>query len=174
MQSYRFSPIKSEKELFEAINHIHFIGHSMLKQILGYLLPVAGNIGVFCHYEDEFKFLTEIRKELTDIDDNWNQKYFRLFKPIIIPAKDDIHETTYTYLYVRRPEVEHPHVGDVDFYLEPEKYKELKQAVKSGKISKGIKGFERPDLDLLRLYDTDTDVSAFIGSYQMSDVTKNN
>lgn len=174
MKLFRFSPIKSEEELFEAIKHIHFVGHRMCKQILGHLLPVAGNIGVFCHYDDEFKFLTEIRKKLTDIDDNWNQKYFRLYKPIVIPAKNEIPKTTYTYLYVRRPEVEHPHVGDVDFYIEPKKYKKLKQSVKSGKASKGIKIFERPDLDLLRLYDPDTDVSAFIGSEKMSEIVDKN
>ena len=172
MKPYRFSPMKSKKELFEAIKYIHFACHRLCKQNLGYLLPVSGNIGVFCHYEDEFERLIKTRKELTDINDNWNQKYFRLHKPIIIPAKDDKPNTTYSYLYIRKPEVGHPNLGDVDFYLEPKKYKQLKQSVLSGKITKGIKLFERPDLDLLRLYDPESDVSAFVGSYQMSKVAK--
>lgn len=174
MKLYRFSPIENKAELFEAISYIHFAAHRLLQQNLGYLLPVSGNIGVFCHYEDEFERLTKIRKELTDESDNWNQKYFRLYKPIIIPAKGDVSETTYTYLYIRKPEVAHPNVGDVDFYLEPDKYKELKQSLSSGKVIKGLKIFERPDLDLIRLYDPNIDVSAFVGTHQMSEIARLN
>ncbi len=170
MKLYRFSPIKNEDQLFKAIEYIHFQSHKLCLQNLGYLLPVAGNIGVFCHYEDEFEQLIKIRKELTDLLNNWNQKYFRLHKPIIIPAKNDIPETTYTYLYIRKPEVSHPHVGDVDFYLEPNKYQELKQSLLSGKVIKGVKILERPDLDLIRLYDPNIDVSAFVGSYKLEEV----
>lgn len=169
MKPYRFSPIENKMELFEAIRYIHFAAHRLLKQNLGYLLPISGNIGVFCHYGDEFERLTKIRKELTDESDNWNQKYFRLFKPIVIPGKNSVPETTYTYLYIRKPELVHPNVGDVDFYLEPDKYKELKQSLLSGKVIKGVKIFERPDLDLIRLYDLDIDVSVFVGTYQMTD-----
>jgi len=169
MITYRFSPIKSKKELLEAIDYIHFVGHRMCKQILGYLLPVAGNIGVFCHYEDEFKLLTEIRKELTDINDNWNQKYFRLHKPIVIPAQGGVPETTYTYLYIRKPDPNHSHVGDADFYLEPKKYKKLKESLLAGKKIIGAGVFERPDLDLIRLSDPNSDVSAFVGSKTMAE-----
>lgn len=167
---YRFSPIKNKEKLFEAIRYIHFEAYRLLKQNLGYLLPVSGNIGVFCHYEEEFERLIKIRNELTDLSDNWNLKYYRLHKPIVIPADHDIPKTTYTYLYIRKPDPAHPHVGDVDFYLEPDKYKELKQSLLFGKAIKGVKIFERPDLDLIRLYDPNSDVSAFVGSYRMEEV----
>lgn len=170
MGIFRFSPIKDKAQLFRAIEYIHFESHRLCKQNLGYLLPVSGNIGVFCHYEEEFERLTKIRKELTDLFDHWNQKYFRLYTPIIIPARNNIPATTYTYLYIRKPDPDHPHVGDVDFYLEPDKYKELKQSLLSGKAIKGVKIFERPDLDLIRLYDPNSDVSAFVGSYRMEEV----
>ena len=170
MAVFRFSPIKDKSELFKAMEYIHIECHRFLKQNLGYLLPVAGNIGVFCHYEDEFSRLIEIRKELTDVNNNWNQKYFKLHKPIVFPAKNDIPQTTYTYLYIRKPELSNAKVGDVDFYLESEKYKELKQSLLSGKITKGLKLFERPDLDLIRLYDPNFDVSSFIGSYVLEEV----
>ena len=104
MMQFRFSPIKDKAQLFKAIEYIHFESYRLCKQNLGYFLPVAGNVGVFCHYEDEFDRLTKIRKELTDLNDNWNQKYFRLYKPIIISAKNGVPETTYTYLYIRKPD----------------------------------------------------------------------
>ncbi len=173
MKSFRFSPIKDKTELLKSIEYIHFEAHKMCKQNLGYLLPVAGNIGVFCHYQDEFERLIKIRKELTDININWNQKYFRLYKPIVIPAKNGIPNTTYRYLYIRKPDEDTPNVGDVDFYLEPDKYIELKQNVIAGKFEKGLRIFERTDLDMIRIFDQDIDVSAFITSYNLEEVTTN-
>lgn len=98
MKLYRFSPIKTKSEMLKAIAHIHFSCYKLCKQILGEYLPVAGNIGIFCHYDNEYEFLTNIRKELTDASDNWNQKYFRLYESVIIPAKGDIPKTIYTHL----------------------------------------------------------------------------
>jgi len=172
MKSFRFSPIRNIAELFKAIEYIHFESFRICKQNLGYLIPVAGNIGVFCHYEDEFERLIKIRKELTDLANNWNQKYFRLHKPIVISAKNDVPKTTYTYLYIRKPDSSKHQVGDMDFYLKPDKYKELKQSLLSGETMKGVKLFERPDLDLIKLYDPNSDVVAFIGSYELSKITK--
>src|SRR3989344_5411611 len=131
MNSFRFSPIKNKTGLFEAIKYIHFESYRICKQNLGYYLPVAGNIGVFCHFEDEFERLIKIRKERTDLSDNWNKKYFKLYKPIIIPAANNIPETIYTYLYIRQPDSSLSLVGDLDFYLEPNKYKDLKQLLLS-------------------------------------------
>jgi len=172
MKLFRFSPIKNKKELFEVIIYLHFESFRLLRQNLGYILPVSGNVGIFCHYEDEFERLIEIRKELTDLHDNWNQKYFRLYKPTIISAKGNIPEATYTHLYIRKPEAAHPNVGDIDFYLEPKKYGELKESLLSGKVIKGVRIFERPDLDLIRLSDPKSDVSVFVGMYQMSKVAR--
>jgi len=115
MKLYRFSPIKSQEELFETIKHIHLECYKLCKQSFDKYLPNAGNIGVFCHYEDEYEYLTDLRKKLTESSDNINQKYFRLHRPIVIPAKDDVPETTYTYLYIRRPDPYRSQVGDVVF-----------------------------------------------------------
>ncbi len=62
MKLYRFSPIKNQAKLEEAIQHIHFACFQLCKQALGRYLPVAGNVGVFCHYDDEYAYLTELRK----------------------------------------------------------------------------------------------------------------
>jgi len=172
MKLYRFSPIKSKKELFEAIKHIHFECYRLCKQSFDKYLPNAGNIGVFCHYDDEYDYLTKVRKELTEASDNVNQKYFRLHKSITIPAKDDVPETTYTFLYIRKPDSYRHHVGDVDFYLEPKKYEELKQAMLTGKKVKGARVFERPDLDMIELYDPDIDALGYVSTEKMSEAVR--
>ncbi len=161
--------LKNEAQLFKIIEDIHFKCHKLCKQTYGDFLPVAGNIGVFCHDEEEYERLVKIRKELTNLEDNWNQKYFRLYKPIVILAKNGIPKTTYTYLYIRKPEKLNNHIGDVDFYLEPSKYKKLKKSILSGKVIKGVEVFNRPDLNLIRLYDLSYDVSAFIGQKNMEE-----
>lgn len=169
MKLYRFSPIKSEQELLEAIKHIHFACFELCKQSFGKYFPVAGNMGVFCHYDDEYKFLTELRKKLTEESDNVNQKYFRLHNPVIIPARGDVPETTYTFLYIRKPDPYRFHAGDVDFVLEEEKYHELKESLQSGKSIKGARIFGRPDLDMVELYDPDVDALGYISPRAMTE-----
>ncbi len=155
MRLYRFSPIEDKARLEEAIKHTHFACYALCKQALGKYLPNAGNMGIFCHYDKEYEVLTKIREELTKPSDNWNQKYFRLHKPIVIPPEEDVPETTYTHLYIRKPDPYRHHVGDVDFYLEPEEYAKLKQSLLDGAVIKGARVFPRPDLDMIELYDPD-------------------
>ncbi len=168
MKLYRFSPIKSERKLLKAIKHIHFSSHKLCKQSFGFYLPNSGNMGVFCHYEDEHKLLVDIRKKLTEPSNNPDQKYFRLIEPIVIKAHAGVPETTYTYLYVRRPDPYRFHVGDVDFYLEPEKYNQLKQSLLAGENMKGARVFGRTDLDMIELYDPDIDTLAYVSTNQMT------
>ncbi|HUW21786.1 MAG TPA: hypothetical protein VMW41_03880 [Candidatus Bathyarchaeia archaeon] len=151
MKLYRFSPIKNETQLLEAIKHIHFECYKLCKQSFRKYLPNAGNMGVSCHYEGEYKKLIKIRERLTEKSEIVNQKYYRLRKPIVIPKKGEVPETTYTYLYIRRPDPYRYHVGDVDFYLEPENYKKLKEEMLKGKKVKGARVFDRPDLDMIEL-----------------------
>lgn len=167
MESYRFSPIKNEEELFEAIKYTHFSCFDLCKNNFERYLPVAGNIGIFCHYYDEFKFLTKLREELTEESDNWNQKYYRLHKPITIPAHGDIPSATYTYLYISKPDERHE-VGDVDFVLNSKEYSELKNSLLEGIEIKGVEILDRPDLDLIKLSDPTVDTLSFIGIEYMS------
>lgn len=162
MKLYRFSPIKNEAELREAIGYTHFACFALCKQALGQYLPIAGNIGIFCHYEDEYQFLTQLQKQLTNESDSINQKYFRLHDPIVVPAKNDIPETIYTYLYIRKPDPYRSHVGDVDFVLEGERYRELKKSLQDGKMVKGVRAFDRPDLDMVELYDPVIDALGYV------------
>jgi glyoxylase I family protein len=168
MKLYRFSPIQNKAELLEAIKYVHRACNKLCKQSFGEYLPNAGNLGIFCHYDDEYDRLIALCKEMTEASDNVNQKYFRLHEPITIPAQDGIPEATYTHLYIRKPDPYRHHVGDVDFYLEPNEYKELKQAMQNGKVIKGARIFPRQDLDMIELYDPDVDACAYISTEKMA------
>lgn len=167
MKLYRFSPIKDRTQLLEAIKYVHFACYKLCNQVIGKYLPVLGNIGIFCHYDEEYKLLKKFRENLTDSSDNIDQKYYRLHNPIIIPAINDLPETTYTHLYIRQPDPYRPHVGDLDFFMEPEKYAELKNSLLEGRTIKGARVFERPDLDMIELYDPDIDALAFVRSEKL-------
>lgn len=168
MKLYRFSPIKDEQTLIKAIEYTHFGCYELCKQSFGVYLPNAGNIGIFCHYDHEYEYLTQVRKKLTIASDNYNQKYFKLIKPITVAAKDDVPETVYDYLYIRRPDPYRSQVGDVDFYLDPKEYLKLKKEMLDGKQVPGARVFDRPDLDLIELYNPDYDALGYVSTETMA------
>lgn len=169
MSSYRFSPITSKTALYEALRYVHIQGHLLAKKTLHRYLPVAGNIGIFCHSDAEFEQLILIRDELIDQSTHWNHKYFKLISPIVFSSELDIPETTYRYLYIRPPEATQTNVGDVDFYLPKEAYEEMKQNVADGTYT-GVSLLVRPDLELIRLEDPSIDVLSFVGSYDLDTI----
>ena len=162
MNLYRFSPINSKEELLEAIRHTHLECHKLCKQSLGKYLPAAGNVGIFCHYDKEYEYLTDLRKQLTESSDDPNKKYFLIHEPITIKAEGDIPETTYTHLYIRKPDPYRAQVGDVDFILEEPTYTELKVSLLEGGEVIGARIFPRGDLDMIELYNPDVDVLGYI------------
>lgn len=172
MKKFRFSPIKSKEELMKAVEYTHFACFELCKRVFDKYLPVSGNIGIFSHFDDEFAFLTKVREELTDKNDNWNQKYFRLYEPIKFAAKGDVPETTYTYLYVRRPDVEKPQVGDADLVLEKDAFLGLKDQSLSGKHVNGVELFYRPDLNMIRLSSPEVDILPYITTKYMYENVK--
>lgn len=161
--------MSSQEQLMAAIEHIHFACYELCMQSFGECLPNAGNMGVFCHYNDEYEQLVAIRKELTEPSDDPNQKYFKLYQPITIAAKEGVPETTYTHLYIRKPDPYRHHVGDVDFYLEPEQYAELKQSLLDGKVIAGARVFPRNDLDMIELYNPDVDALGYVSTNTMTE-----
>lgn len=132
---------------------------------------MQGTWAFFCHYEDEYEYLTKLREELTAAAENFNQKYFRLHEPITIAAKDDVPETTYEFLYIRQPDPYRHHVGDIDFYLEEAEYRKLKQTIEAGEVS-GARVFPGPHLDMIELFDPDSDVLAYVSTARMTDLVK--
>lgn len=177
---YRFSPIQNKDELFEAIRHVHFSCHQLCKQSFGEYLPNSGNIGVFCHYDEEYDRLIALRKEMTKPSDDPNQKYFELYEPIVIPSDGDVPEVTYTHLYIRKPDIYRYQVGDVDFYVEQNEYDKLKHSLLDGSAIPGARIFPRTDLDMIELYDPDVDACGYVSTHvqtqkvhkKLSDETK--
>jgi len=153
----------------EAVRYIHSVCYELCKNSFGRYFPNAGNMGVFCHYDDEYAFLTDMRRELTEASDSVDQKYYRLREPIVIPAEGDVSETTYTHLYIRKPDPYRHHVGDVDFFLEPQEYAKLKTSLLGGATIKGARLFKRPDLDMIELYDPDIDALAYVSAKMMTE-----
>ena len=172
MQLYRFSPILTQEHLLEAMHHIHRACHALCKQVFGKCLPNSGNMGVFCHYEDEYTVLRTIREKLTESSDNPDQKYFLLKSPVVIPAKDSTPATTYTHLYIRKPDPYRHHVGDLDFSLEPTEYFKLKKEIENGNSPKGARLFPRTDLDMIELFDPDSDVLAYVSTHRMTQTVR--
>lgn len=172
MKLYRFSPIQNHEQLLEAITHIHFACYELCKQAFGKYLPNAGNIGVFMHHDDEYEKMTELRKQITEDSDNPDQKYFKLHEPIVVPAKDDVPETTYTYLYIRKPDIYRAQVGDIDFYLEQSEYDDLKQSLIDGKVINGARIFPRNDLDMIELFNPDVDALGYVSTNTMTEKVK--
>lgn len=169
MKLYRFSPISSKEELAAAIEHVHFACYELCKNSFGEYLPNAGNLGIFCHYDYEYEQLVAIRKELTEPSDDPGQKYFKLLEPIVIAAKDDIPETTYTHLYIRKPDIYRAQVGDVDFYINQAEYNELKQSLLGGEVVAGTRIFPRGDLDMIELFNPDIDALAYVSTNSMTE-----
>lgn len=169
MKLYRFSPIQNQDELLDAIKYIHFACYKLCRQSFDKYLPNAGNMGVFCHYDDEYTRLVGIRDQLAKPSNDPNQKYFELYEPIVIPEQYDVPETTYTHLYIRKPDVYRAQVGDIDFYLEQSEYDELKRSLLAGEYVKGARIFPRNDLDMIELYDPDTDALGYVSTNIMSE-----
>ena len=164
---FSFSPIKSRKELYSAIEYLHISCHKLCKKVFGKYLLVAGNLGIFSHFDEEFEFLINLRQEITDDNKNWNKKYYFLHEPIIIPAINDIPSATYTYLYIRRPDKNKPEVGDIDFILNKQIFKKFKEVSVQNYIFNGVEIFYRPDLDMLKLSNPNYDVLPYITTTTM-------
>ncbi|MDE1869116.1 MAG: hypothetical protein KGH60_04100 [Candidatus Micrarchaeota archaeon] len=64
--------------------------------------------------------------------------------------------------------------------MEPKEYQKLKRAMLTGKKVKGARAFDRPDLDMIELFNPDVDVLAYVSTSKMtqkvrvkqSDITK--
>jgi hypothetical protein len=164
MTNYRFSPIKNESTLFEAIKYLHLECNKICFETFGRYLTNAGNIGIFCHFEEEFTKLIEIRNRLTVPSTNPDQKYFKLIEPIVFDQIDNIPATEYKYLYIRKPKNDSPQVGDIDFYFEDEEFELIKQSILAGKVYKNARIYDRPDLNMIEILDSNSDVLPYIST----------
>lgn len=155
MRLYRFSPVSNEKELRAALTHIHAACMKLCEKTLGVRLPNSGNIAYFCHYEDEYQHLLELSLSLTT-QNTHPLKYRQLQEPL------NINKLTYSHLYIRRPDPYRHHVGDIDLLIAQEEYNKLKQRLLDGESIKGVRIYPGDSLDMIELYDPDSDVLAYL------------
>lgn len=162
MKLYRFSPITTQDQLIEAITYLHEACHRLCYETFGEYLPVSTNVGVFCHYPDEFTYLTKLREQLTDSAVHYNYKYFKLHDPIHIGARDDIPAATYKFLYIRKPDPYRSQVGDVDFVMEPRRHQALAETLGTDEFRKNMRMFGRLEDNMIEVWNPDFDVAAYI------------
>lgn len=172
MKLYRFSPISSESELLDALRYVHEASHKLCKEVTGMYLPVRGDIGIFCHDYGEFTYLTELRKKLTNAAPNYNGKYFPLKQSITFPEKDGVPAAMYTYLYIRQVDPYRSQVGDVDFVMSPEVFERYKMTLQIGEFRSGARLFERPDENMIELWNPENDVLAYIAINDMNEAVQ--
>jgi hypothetical protein len=170
MQLYRFSPILDQDQFRQALRYIHESCHKLCQQTLQQSLPAAGNIGIFCHYDQEYKFLTKVREQLTNPSIHLSHKYYQLHTPITFEATATTPSVTYEYLYIRHPDPYRSQVGDIDFYLEPAKYALLKASLLHNQDVSGVRLFERAEPDMIELCDPDIDALAYVSDVYIKDI----
>lgn len=168
MKLYRFSPIKSEDELMQAIEYLHKATHALCANVIGGQLGVAENIGVFTHYQDEYEHLITIRDKLVDKSVHFNDKYYLLKQPI---AMSD--GTVYKYLYIRKPDPYRAQVGDIDLVMNEVEFEKLKSDIATKPDDYPCaRIFPRGDLDMVELHHPDVDVLPYIVTTTMTDKLK--
>lgn len=157
------------KDLVDIIQEVHFGCFRLCKDAIGSYLPTASNMGVFCQSQNDFERFTRVREELTEPSDNPNQKYYRLRRPIIIAQNDNVPETTYDYLYIRKPAEDTREFGDVDFVLPYHDFVVLKQRVLNGEHVAGASVYNRPGWDMVELKRAEVRAVAYISYQEMAE-----
>lgn len=149
---YRFSPILSKDELFEAIRYIASNITGLCKKTTGEEYPIS-SLSVFAHYREEFVKLKKILLELGKLDHENNGPFVRLDKPIQL-LKNEIR-----LIRVRKPDPYRMQVGCGDFIIpdyEEFKNKHLK------KNENNLRLIKRPEYEMIEFFDPDYDVLAYV------------
>ncbi|MDB6028964.1 MAG: hypothetical protein JWM68_5187 [Verrucomicrobiales bacterium] len=147
----------------------HLACFDLCYRAFGMYFPVAGNIGIFCQSEEEFEDFTKMCTELTYSSDNLNQKYFELKIPIAINSIGAFPPAVYTHLYIRRPNIASPEVGDIDFVLSLDDYKKLKDRILKGEKIAGASIYDRPGWDTIEIRNPEINALAYISTQEMAE-----
>lgn len=153
-----------EATFLEVLKKIHSDCHELCQRILSKGLQIAGNIGVFCKDDEEYKRFSKLCGELIKPSDNPNQKYFELKEPI------SISDATYTHLYIRKPDTTEygKYRGDIDFIMSPTEFDLLKQKVNAGGIP-GAEIYNRPGWDMVKLTSSDIGSVSYVTTKKMAE-----
>lgn len=151
---YRFSPIKTEKQLYTAVDYIATKTTDLCKKITGKEYPI-GYLTIFSHYFNEFTDLEKMLKNLGTIIGDNNGPFVKLHKPIRLPH-NQLHK-----LRVRKPDPYRLHVGCNDFDVPDYTAFKTKYIQRDATNLRLIK---RPDYEMIEFFDPEYDVLAYIVS----------
>lgn len=164
------SAITSKQQLYDTIQHIHESGYELCRSSFNKRFRNAGNIGIFCKSEDEYDCLIKIRDDVSIPSENPRQKYFKLKEQFILPKTRDIPATTYSYLYIRKPDPTPygEHRGDMDFYTDPEEFENLLHAVKRRTIPNAHIYIQAGIGEIVEMSSTSSDVLAYLSTKKIT------
>ena len=152
MQLYQFSPIESKEKLLEAGEYVVRTTSELMEKVVGATFPIS-SLTVFSHYEEEFENLKIILESLGDITGDTNGPRVKLHEP------RSIGQHTITYLRVRKPDIYRSQVGCVDFDVSD--YHQFKSSHLAD-FPQNLRLIERPDYELIELFDPNHDVLGYI------------
>lgn len=154
MQLYRFSPIKDEKQLREAVVYVADKTSELARKIIGKPLPIS-SLTIFAHYHDEFKNLSKIVQTLGNFVNENNGPRVVLHEPI------KVGENMITHLRVRKPDPYRMQVGCNDFDVSD--YDTFKNE-HLPKHPDNLRLIKRVDYEMIEFFSPDYDILAYIVS----------
>ncbi len=140
MKLYRFSPIKSEKDLMKAIKYISIQSTKLCKKTIGKELKIS-YLTVFSHYEKEYNSLENILNKIGKYYNENNGLRVTLNKPI------KVGKNVITHLRVRKPDPYRKQVGCSDFDVNYNEFKAKYLGVKNLRL------IERSDYEMIEFHD---------------------
>lgn len=153
MQLYRFSPIKDEKQLREAVVYVAEKTSELARKIISKTLPIS-SLTIFAHYPDEFEKLSEIAKAIGNFVNENNGPRVALHEPIKVGTN------TIAHLRIRKPDPYRMQVGCNDFDTDYEIFKSENLL----KYPNNLRLIERGNYEMIEFFHPDFDILAYVVS----------
>jgi hypothetical protein len=164
MKLYRFSPIKDQEQLLEAIEYVASKATKLMFNLRGEIRTTS-SLTIFSHYQDEYRILRDIMAGLGERESANNGERFVLKTPIQVHAMNldvngEVQKVTQTIkeVRIRLPDPYRMQVGccdidttEVDFwYIEH-----------TGSLGNFTKVIDRPDFRMIEYSNPDYDVLVY-------------
>ena len=161
-------------KLIDLVEKMHKEAYELCMSVFNKYFSNAGNIGVFCQSDEEYKKLLELSKQITKPSGNIKQKYYELNEPIVISEKSDTPSATYTHLYIRKPDSSPygKHRGDIDFYVDDEKYNLLLKKVGEGKYPKATIYEQEGVGEMIELESSEIETLSYLSTKAMTEIVR--
>lgn len=154
MKLYRFSPIKNQKQLIEAIKYVAVQTTKLSKKTIGKELSI-NSLTIFSHYTKEYEQLTKFLFKMGRHYKENNGPYVLLYQPI------KFRDNKITHLRIRKPDPYRMQVGCNDFEID--NYKAFKKSNLKNS-NKNLRIIKRPEYEMIEFFNPDFDVLAYVVS----------